>query len=80
MNHNELTPTQLKFYDYIVGYKKKHRIWPTYREIMAHFEFRSKNSVYQMQQSLIKKGYLKKLPDGTIIRTKLRPGFSRDEL
>ena len=79
MNPSQLTEKQLAFYDFIVRYKLKNRVWPSYKVVMEHFEFRSKNSVYQMQKTLMKKGYLKKV-NNELFLTRKRPGFTNEEL
>ncbi|MEP6362480.1 MAG: S24 family peptidase, partial [Balneola sp.] len=38
-------------------------VWPTYREIAEHFDYRSPNSVTQNIQALLKKGFLIKRND-----------------
>lgn len=78
MNASQLTEKQIAFYDFIIQYKLEHRVWPAYKITMEHFGFRSKNSVYQMQKTLIKKGYLKKVNDELFITNK-RPGFTKEE-
>lgn len=78
MNTSQLTEKQLAFYDFIVRYKLRYRVWPSYKTTMEHFGFSSKNSVYQMQETLCKKGYLKKV-NKELILTRKRPGFSNDE-
>lgn len=60
MSRRQLTAKQHAFLQYIKEYIEEHEIWPTYREIVDHFEFRSPNSVTQNLQALYKKGYLKK--------------------
>lgn len=60
MSRKHLTPKQQEFYDYLTGYVTEHRQWPTYREIVEHFDYRSPNSVTQNLQALAKKGYLRK--------------------
>ncbi len=63
MDNAHLTRKQQDFFNYIVDYKKEHDVWPTYREIAEHFDFKSPNSVTQNIQALLKKGYLIKRND-----------------
>ncbi|MEO1021715.1 MAG: S24 family peptidase [Bacteroidota bacterium] len=63
MDNAHLTRKQQDFFDFIVAYKKEYDVWPTYREIADHFEYKSPNSVTQNIQALLKKGYLIKKND-----------------
>jgi SOS regulatory protein LexA len=63
MDNAHLTRKQQEFFNYIVEYKKEHDVWPTYREIAEHFDYRSPNSVTQNIQALLKKGFLIKRND-----------------
>ncbi len=63
MDNAHLTRKQHDFFNYIVEYKKEHDVWPTYREIAEHFDYRSPNSVTQNIQALLKKGFLIKRND-----------------
>ncbi|MEX0772469.1 MAG: transcriptional repressor LexA [Balneolales bacterium] len=63
MDNAQLTQKQKTFYKYIREYKREYEIWPTYREIVDEFGFKSPNSVTQNLQSLVKKGYLIKGED-----------------
>lgn len=58
MDHAHLTRKQQEFFNFILEYKKEYEVWPTYREIAEHFNYRSPNSVTQNIQALLKKGYL----------------------
>jgi repressor LexA len=51
-------------------------VWPTYREIVDSFDYRSPNSVTQNLQALVKKGFLKRDNDGYRFaeRTRFRNG------
>lgn len=40
------------------------KVWPTYREIVDHFGYRSPNSVTQNLQALAKKGFLRRDNEG----------------
>lgn len=63
MDHGQLTHKQRDFLDFIINYKKKHQIWPTYREIADEFDYKSPNSVTQNIKSLLNKGYLVRKSD-----------------
>ncbi len=63
MDNAHLTRKQQEFFSFIVDYKKDYDVWPTYREIAEHFDYRSPNSVTQNIQALLKKGYLVKKND-----------------
>lgn len=63
MDNAHLTRKQHEFFNYIVEYKKEYDVWPTYREIAEHFDYRSPNSVTQNIQALLKKGFLIKRND-----------------
>ena len=63
MDNAHLTRKQQIFFSYIIEYKNEYDIWPTYREIAEHFDYKSPNSVTQNIQSLLKKGYLIKKND-----------------
>lgn len=58
MTRRNLTEKQREFLQYIRSYLRENGVWPTYREIIDHFDFRSPNSVTQNLQALHKKGYL----------------------
>lgn len=64
MPRRDLTDKQESFLQYIRDYTDEEGVWPTYREISDHFDFRSPNSVTQNLQALYKKGYLEKDDDG----------------
>ncbi len=64
MSRRQLTAKQHSFLHFISRYIRERGIWPTYREIVDHFGFRSPNSVTQNLQALHKKGYLKRTMDG----------------
>lgn len=71
MSRRHLTEKQLAFLDFLRQHVQSHRVWPTYREVVDHFDFRSPNSVTQNLQALARKGYLERdrngyrLADGT---------------
>lgn len=60
MSRRSLTLKQRDFLGYLRSYINRYGEWPTYRDIIDHFEFRSPNSVTQNLQALFKKGFLKK--------------------
>lgn len=64
MSRKKLTAKQHAFYKYLTEYVVEHGVWPTYREIVERFGYRSPNSVTQNLQALEKKGYLKRDNDG----------------
>ena len=64
MSRRKLTAKQHAFLEYIKGYVRENGIWPTYREIIEVFDYRSPNSVTQNLQALYKKNYLRRDQDG----------------
>ena len=64
MSRRKLTAKQHAFLEYIKGYVRENGIWPTYREIIDVFDYRSPNSVTQNLQALYKKNYLRRDQDG----------------
>ncbi len=56
---NEQTPKELKVYEYIQSFTKKHGYSPTYEEIREKFEYKAISSVQQFVEQLVKKGFLK---------------------
>ena len=64
MSRKKLTAKQHAFYKFLKSYVDDENIWPTYREIVDHFGYRSPNSVTQNLQALEKKGYLRRDHDG----------------
>ena len=64
MSRKHLTSKQHAFWNYLKNYVKDHGVWPTYRELVDEFSYRSPNSVTQNLQALHKKGYLTKDDDG----------------
>lgn len=86
MSRRQLTSKQHAFLEFLQGHLDDHRVWPTYREIVDHFAYRSPNSVTQNLQALSRKGFLERDRngyrlidhsgrDGTIaVRGTLRPG------
>lgn len=64
MSRRKLTAKQHAFLEYIKRYVREKGIWPTYREIIDEFGYRSPNSVTQNLQALYKKNYLRRDLDG----------------
>lgn len=60
MSRKKLTAKQHAFLQYLVEYLHEHGVWPTYREIVDTFDYRSPNSVTQNLQALHRKGYLRR--------------------
>lgn len=58
MSRKQLTSKQHSFLQFLAEHVRKQKVWPTYREIVDHFGYRSPNSVTQNLQALAKKGYL----------------------
>ncbi len=59
MSRKKLTSKQHAFLEYIKSYIQENGVWPTYREIIDEFGYRSPNSVTQNLQALHKKNYLR---------------------
>ena len=64
MSRRQLTQKQHSFLSYLREHVDQHHVWPTYREIADHFEYRSPNSVTQNLQALSRKGFLRRDRDG----------------
>ncbi len=60
MSRRQLTAKQHAFLGYLRKHVRETGVWPTYREIVDYFDYRSPNSVTQNLQALYKKGYLEK--------------------
>ena len=60
MSRRQLTQKQHAFLAYLRTHVDRHRVWPTYREIADHFDYRSPNSVTQNLQALSRKGFLER--------------------
>lgn len=78
MTHSTLTRKQQEFFDFIISYKEDQGIWPTYREISDHFDYKSPNSVTQNIQALIKKKYLIKQDEEYDLHPRLNELHSSD--
>lgn len=59
-----LTQKQKSFLDYLKRYHRTTGGWPTYRELIDEFDYRSPNSVTQNLEALTKKGYLDRDDEG----------------
>ena len=78
MSRRQLTHKQLSFLEYLRGHVDKHKVWPTYREIADHFDYRSPNSVTQNLQALSRKGFLQRGKNGyALIEQDAREGSVR---
>jgi repressor LexA len=64
MSRRHLTAKQHSFLQYLHGHLRERKVWPTYREIVDNFGYRSPNSVTQNLQALAKKGYLRRDHNG----------------
>lgn len=64
MSRKHLTSKQHSFLKYLKDYVKEHGVWPTYRELVDEFTYRSPNSVTQNLQALFKKGFLVRDEEG----------------
>ena len=64
MSRRQLTHKQHAFLEFLRGHVAAQKVWPTYREIVDHFGYRSPNSVTQNLQALARKGYLHRSRDG----------------
>lgn len=64
MSRRQLTQKQHAFLKYLRDHVDEHKVWPTYREIADHFDYRSPNSVTQNLQALSRKGFLQRGRNG----------------
>ena len=64
MSRRQLTQKQHSFLSYLREHIDRHHVWPTYREIADHFDYRSPNSVTQNLQALSRKGFLQRGRNG----------------
>ena len=64
MSRRQLTGKQNAFLEFLQVHVRAHRVWPTYREIVDHFEYRSPNSVTQNLHALSRKGFLERDRNG----------------
>lgn len=82
-----LTLTQRRLLEFIDGYiKQNHGVAPTFEEMTAALELRSKSGVHRMLESLEARGYIRRIPSrARAIDVIRRPGeppapTARDEL
>lgn len=64
MSRRHLTSKQHAFLEFLRTHVESNKIWPTYREIVEHFDYRSPNSVTQNLQALSRKGFLQRDRNG----------------
>lgn len=64
MSRKQLTSKQHSFLQFLAEHVRKQKVWPTYREVVDYFGYRSPNSVTQNLQALAKKGYLTRDQNG----------------
>lgn len=64
MSRRHLTSKQHAFLEFLRTHLESQKIWPTYREIVEHFDYRSPNSVTQNLQALSRKGFLQRDRNG----------------
>lgn len=69
MSRRQLTAKQLAFLEFLAEHVRRTRVWPTYRQIVDRFGYRSPNSVTQNLQALEKKGYLVRDESGYRLRS-----------
>lgn len=78
MSRRHLTQKQHAFLKYLRDHVDRHKVWPTYREIADHFEYRSPNSVTQNLQALSRKGFLQRGRNGyALVEQAARDGSIR---
>mgnify|MGYP006424675749 CR=1 FL=1 len=58
MGRKKLTSKQHEFLQFLIDYTQENDVWPTYREIIDHFGYRSPNSVTQNLKALHRKNHL----------------------
>lgn len=64
MSRKHLTAKQHSFLKFLSNYVREHGVWPTYREMVDQFDYRSPNSVTQNLNALYKKGFLVREDEG----------------
>lgn len=64
MSRRQLTRKQHDFLKFLREHVEEREVWPTYREVVEHFGYRSPNSVTQNLHALHKKGYLDRDHEG----------------
>ncbi len=73
MSRKKLTAKQREFLDFLIDHVRDTNVWPTYREIIDHFGYRSPNSVTQNLKALHKKGHLTHDDQGYHLSPKHKP-------
>jgi len=76
----DLTSTQKKVLDFLIGYFYKHRFPPTLREIASHFGLKGPKGPQKTLAILEKKGYLRRVPGGSRAIEILKDGGHRTGL
>jgi repressor LexA len=75
MTRRQLTPKQTAFFRYVQTFVDRNGgAWPTYRELVDYFGYRSPNSVTQNLQALVRKGVLERDGEGYRIPGQAQPG------
>ena len=78
MSRRQLTQKQHAFLEFLRDHVDQHKVWPTYREIADHFDYRSPNSVTQNLQALSRKGFLQRGRNGyALVEQAARDGSIR---
>ena len=65
MEKDMLTPRQLKLFKFLMDYKNKHEVMPTFVEMLEHMNVKSKNTIHHMLGYIEWKGYIKRHPERT---------------
>lgn len=73
MSRKKLTTKQYNFLQFLIEYVRENSVWPTYREIIDHFGYRSPNSVTQNLKALHRKGHLTRDDQGYHLADKHEP-------
>jgi repressor LexA len=74
MTRRQLTPKQTAFFRYVQTFVDRNGgAWPTYRELVDYFGYRSPNSVTQNLQALVRKGVLERDGEGYRIPGQAQP-------
>ncbi len=73
MSRKKLTAKQHEFLQFLIDHVRETGVWPTYREIIDHFGYRSPNSVTQNLKALHKKGHLIRDQQGYHLAPKHEP-------
>ena len=76
---DELTLRQQEILGYVQLHMQQHGTWPSFREIQAHFGFKSTNAVMGHLRALERKGYMSRVP-GQARTFRITMGFEEDQL